>query len=66
MLRCSTQPSSTAWPTRMGAEDAAGRDELRRQLLDDADAVHTYPGARTSLTPTAAGPGRVDALASDP
>ena len=48
--------------TRMGAQDAAGRDELRRQLLDDADAVHTYR-ARTSLTPTAAGPGRVDALA---
>jgi hypothetical protein len=48
--------------TRMGVQDAAVRDEVRRQLIDDANSAHLY-FERTSLTPTSAGPGRVDALA---
>jgi hypothetical protein len=47
---------------RMGVQDTAGRDEVRRQLIDDANSVRIY-FERTSLTPIAAGPGRVDALA---
>jgi hypothetical protein len=47
---------------RMGVEDTVGRNEVRRQLIDDAKSVHIYL-ERTALTPTAAGPGRVDALA---
>ena len=46
---------------RMGKQNAPDREELRRQLRDDADSLHVYR-TRTALTTTPAGPGRVDAL----
>jgi mono/diheme cytochrome c family protein len=48
--------------TRLGRQNSGDRDELRRELLEDAEGVHIYR-TRTALTPTIVGPGRVDALA---
>ena len=47
---------------RLGRQNGAERDELRREVLTDAESVHVYR-TRTALTPSVVGPGRVDALA---
>jgi hypothetical protein len=47
---------------RVGRRNGADRDELRREVLTDAESVHVYR-TRTALTPSTVGPGRVDALA---
>ena len=46
---------------RLGIRDDTARQALRGRLQADADAIHDYRN-RTSLSPTVAGPGRMDAL----
>jgi hypothetical protein len=46
---------------KLGKNDDAGKEGLRRRLQQDAEAINRYR-SRTALTPIVVGPGRMDAL----